>query len=515
MLRRVLVCPLIAAIAAAAAVGATACYEAPVERPENRVTQTWSSRVEQRDEIDLLFVIDDSPSMRPKQEALRARFASLMEPLAALAARGAPSKLHIGVITTDLGAGPETIRASAGGCAPGGRGARLVARGPGDPTCLGPVGKAYIEWDQTRTDASGAPASNLPSGRTLQETFSCIAAVGDKGCGFEQPLEAARKAIHDRDDIPDNAGFFRDDAILVVVFVTDEDDCSAPATTDLFGAASTATGLQDSFRCVRYGVMTGTPPSLVPLGATNGPLADARPATADVGGKLVDVQTYIDFFTRSRREGGATAGGADDVILARFSAPEAPFQTIVGRENINGIHPACPVEGGAGCKPLVQRSCAEHGLFGDPAVRLNAVVHALPSRVESSICAADYTPALADIAQRIYEKRLPACLTAPLDDPARPECVVTEEVPEGGQLVSRALPACDASGGPAPCWRVAEDRRCRPICDAPGGAPRYQAIEIVRTAPAVPGTIQRVSCSTRATPPSGSRDPLNPLGCAL
>jgi hypothetical protein len=398
-----------------------ACYEAPVEKPQTRVTETWSSRIDQRDEIDILFVIDDSPSMKPKQEALRQRFASLMEPLAALAARGAPSKLHIGVITTDLGAGPEPIRP--GTCSPGGKGARLVAKGAAGGDCVGPVGKPFIDWDQTRSDGSGMPASNLPAGRSLQETFSCIAAVGDQGWGFEQPLEAARRAIHGGDLITGNEGFFRPNAILVVVFVTDEDDCSADAA-DLFAPPSASMGDRDSFRCVRYGVMTGEPGMLVPLGATNGRLDDVRPATKDVGGKLIEVDDYIDFFTRPLRDGGAKAGGADDIILARISAPTTPFETIVGIENLNGAHLPCAP--GKTCKPLVQRSCVEGPLFGDPAVRLNTVVNALPSRVESSICAADYRPALEDIAQRIFEKRLPACLQAPLSNPANPECVVTE-----------------------------------------------------------------------------------------
>ena len=57
------------------------------------------------------------------------------------------------------------------------------------------------------------------------------------GCMIEQPLEAALKALLPSDSPvsfiegvargdTDNAGFLREDSILVLVFVTDEDDCS-------------------------------------------------------------------------------------------------------------------------------------------------------------------------------------------------------------------------------------------------------------------------------------------------
>ena len=59
------------------------------------------------------------------------------------------------------------------------------------------------------------------------------------GCGYEQPLEAALKALWPATDTSveflygeghgagTNAGFLRDDSLLIVVVITDEDDCSA------------------------------------------------------------------------------------------------------------------------------------------------------------------------------------------------------------------------------------------------------------------------------------------------
>jgi hypothetical protein len=54
------------------------------------------------------------------------------------------------------------------------------------------------------------------------------------GCGFEQHLEAMERALV-KHRHGDNAGFLRDDSILVVIILTDEDDCSvAPGHEDIF-----------------------------------------------------------------------------------------------------------------------------------------------------------------------------------------------------------------------------------------------------------------------------------------
>jgi hypothetical protein len=55
--------------------------------------------------------------------------------------------------------------------------------------------------------------------------------VGTSGPGWEQPLEAGVKMpLKDRMDDGANKGFLRDDALLAVVILTDEDDCSTAAS---------------------------------------------------------------------------------------------------------------------------------------------------------------------------------------------------------------------------------------------------------------------------------------------
>ncbi len=61
---------------------------------------------------------------------------------------------------------------------------------------------------------------------TPADTFACAAQLGDTGPSDEMPLAAVRAAFEDRISDGTNVGFLRPDALLAIVFLTDEDDCS-------------------------------------------------------------------------------------------------------------------------------------------------------------------------------------------------------------------------------------------------------------------------------------------------
>jgi hypothetical protein len=61
------------------------------------------------------------------------------------------------------------------------------------------------------------------------QTFACVANVGTGGNSDEMPLGAMRDAFEDRMMDNTNAGFHRSDALLGIVFLTDEEDCSYEA----------------------------------------------------------------------------------------------------------------------------------------------------------------------------------------------------------------------------------------------------------------------------------------------
>jgi len=60
----------------------------------------------------------------------------------------------------------------------------------------------------------------------LEATFSCLAQVGTDGPAIERPMDAVLAATSATLNAPGrcNAGFLRDDALLVVTFITDEED---------------------------------------------------------------------------------------------------------------------------------------------------------------------------------------------------------------------------------------------------------------------------------------------------
>jgi hypothetical protein len=60
----------------------------------------------------------------------------------------------------------------------------------------------------------------------MEQMFACAADVGTGGPGFEMQLHASELALGDRVADGTNAGFLREDALLAIVYLTDENDCS-------------------------------------------------------------------------------------------------------------------------------------------------------------------------------------------------------------------------------------------------------------------------------------------------
>lgn len=192
--------------------------------------------------VDLLFMVDNSPSMDPKQDALVKALPKMMDLLQSLF--GTSADLHVGVVSSDMGAGSGE---GAGGCASvlGNRGllwgndpnveagfatVKGLKNAAGDEGCGLNAGARWIEDVQ---NSNGVGRTKNYQGN-LTDVLACLTkAVGSNGCGFEHPLLAIRQALNPSDSInPQNAGFLRRDAYLAIVLITDEDDCSADASDD-------------------------------------------------------------------------------------------------------------------------------------------------------------------------------------------------------------------------------------------------------------------------------------------
>jgi len=344
------------------------------------------------DKIDILFLIGNEASTSQYQLDLANHFPLFVKALEQAAATH-PASYHIGVVTADLGAGPYTF--GNGICHPGGDGGKLQV-GPKSGPFAAPCpsvsfsgGVRFIDWDQV------AGTTNILGGVSLLDAFACMSSPGDLGCGFQHQLEATYWALHE--DIPENAGFLRADALLVVVYLTDEDDCSGTTDDDLFDPSPDGVaryGPLHSFRCAQFGITCGAVP--MPLPST--PIdarADCQPLASRDGGKLIDVQKYIDFFSKP----GGVKADPSDVILVSIAPPPAPFSThLTSPCSDSTTAPSCLV---------LDPSCVAPTnpvFFGNPAVRLATVIQSAATSQSTSSCDVDYTPALADLAQKIIAR---------------------------------------------------------------------------------------------------------------
>ncbi|RLB49953.1 MAG: hypothetical protein DRJ42_19920 [Deltaproteobacteria bacterium] len=210
--------------------------------------------------VDMVFVVDSSGSMSEEQRALAREFPRMVRMLATgdLDEDGRPefepvTDLRVAVITTELTTGDIDVP----GCTP--------SRLDGDNGVLRRHGYFWREeCDRDYPQFLEFHAGGTGAEQFVQD-FSCVAQVGTTGCGYEQPLEAALRALTpSTSDITfldgaghrdgENAGFVRDDAILAVVVITDEDDCSVadPGLFDLESARYPYDPMAPSPRCFAY-----------------------------------------------------------------------------------------------------------------------------------------------------------------------------------------------------------------------------------------------------------------------
>jgi hypothetical protein len=192
--------------------------------------------------IDILFVVDNSPSMDPKQKALAENFPKMMESLQKL--EGGMPDVHIGVVSSDMSAGAGE---AGGNCMPvlGNQGI-LWGNDPDRDSYLDNNKYASVKninngcgmasgarWIQDILNKDGLTRDTNYTGN-LTAVFSCLAkAVGTGGCGYEHTLQSLRVALNPADNInPQNFKFLRSRAFLGIVIVSDEDDCSADPSSE-------------------------------------------------------------------------------------------------------------------------------------------------------------------------------------------------------------------------------------------------------------------------------------------
>jgi hypothetical protein len=274
----------------------------------------------------------------------------------------------------------------------------------------------------------------------LASAFGCLALVGTTGCGFEQQLRAIGAAL----DNPENAGFLRDDAVLGIVIVTDEDDCSGPPG-DFFTMATPEAG---SFRCSQRGHLCGgAPPATMPASYPWSTCA----AAPDGGGALTPVAALVDDLRRRKREPRSI------VVSIITGTPDAPGDA---RYEV-GPNESEQERGRLDVRPI----CRDGSDTAAPALRLTAFADAFGAQGHvRSICRADFDDAIREFARAVAPDRRCLALASLYDtDPSAPgvqaECVVRETWQGAESEQTAAVPPCH-SGGPRPCWQLTASSTC-------------------------------------------------------
>ena len=365
---------------AAALPAVWACHTSRLIAPGSTLSggnQDLYQRTLTRD-LDIVFMIDDSSSMKELQNKLAASFPTFMNVLEGLP--GGLPNVHIGVVSSSMGAGRNP---SVDHCPQGGD-QGVFRAAPLGATCaqgsLNP-GQSFISHVNGATNYTG----------DIADVFSCIAALGDGGCGFEHQFASVLRALGADGQPPptQNAGFLRPDAYLMVVLITNEDDCSAPPDSALFDSSSALIsdplGPLKSYRCNEFGhICGGQAPPRTPAGPTD--LTGTCRSAED--GRLLRVADVVAALKRLKADPAK-------VLVAAIAGPKAPYVVDV-------LPPDLP---DVAKWPAVDHSCMETEAdgsvtYGDPSVRIAAWVEAFGANgVFENICAGDFRAALQDIAR--------------------------------------------------------------------------------------------------------------------
>jgi hypothetical protein len=362
--------------------------------------------------VDILFMIDNSSEMTSMQQKLVPQLAPFLHQLESLP-NGLPD-IHVAVVSSDMGA-PGDSTASLGCTAAGDQGTfQTTPRGSCTTSTLAD-GAAFVS-------NVGGVANYMG---TLDDVLSCIVPLGSNGCGFEHQLAAVARALGADGQPPPagNQGFLRPDAELAIFLLTNEDDCSAPADTTLYGlnggkqSLSNPLGPIGNYRCNQFGHLCKdpggsqpdtwiSPPLTVPADATGNPpeltLTDCVSNDGSTG-LLTPLSTYI---------AGIKALKVDPsrIVVGAITAPSIPYTVMwelpptdpMSGELWPNVMHSCGLPGGYTNPAATQMPM--DGSYGDPAVRVTQWIQAFGDNgVIGSVCDADYGATLQAFAGKVTQ----------------------------------------------------------------------------------------------------------------
>ena len=282
-------------------------------------------------EVDILLVVDNSLSMEDEQTKLSAGFEDFVEYFVV-----ANVEYHIGVTTTDIQVGAGRLQSSGG--------------------------YTYV-------------TPNTPS---AGDVFRDLVQVGISGSGYELGMEAALMALTEPNRSGANVGFFREEALLSVVFVSDEDDGSPWPVADYVNDLRDLKGQRrrdalNASALAGIDEATGLPTDcdLVPDNDIQGARAAWRywDVAAESGGTVADIcaEDYGDAI----RSMGLTSSRLRDTFELSRRADEDTIELTIFESGDEGEGLEVPPEGAEGSYPweYLEDDDVAFGLirFVDPA----------------------------------------------------------------------------------------------------------------------------------------------------
>lgn len=475
----------------------------------------WPTALDLDNELDVLFVVDDSPAIAPRLPQLAEGVAALAGRL--LAASPRPS-LRFAVTSTDAGnprctstpdlgaLGIESCRARLDAFVDAGSG--IDARAACTDACsLTTLALRPSLADDGATEVRPwievTPwGSNLPDGVELAEALRCAVPQGIAGCEFTSPLGNLARALARTHDTSDPAyPFLRPGADLLIVVVSAGNDCSLAVGHDahfvdeeVFWGELQLPDLTPAI-CWRAGVVCqgpgpvydGCAPGLLgDDGQPTGPEQAVLTPVQSVGGALEALRDEQQKFNADAQVtlfsvAGVPAGYPEGQPIVYADADDPEFQ------RRHGIGPGCA-----------------DTFAAPPPVRLLAagVDVALDGFAAESICRDDWSDSFTRLAAAADEHMRPTCYPKCVLDSDR-DTPTLEPMCEFAAVNTfdpwrTSVPVCVregdawvAPGGSTRCVVLRSGSELSPECVADGS---NLEVEVVLTAADPPGTVYHSAC---------------------
>jgi hypothetical protein len=490
--------------------------------------------------LDLVFMVDNSPSMAPKVAKMNENFPRLIKALED-PGDGTLPDVRVAVINSDLGTGGAFQNNS---CA--------VKNLPdGTQSYFGDLGRfQMLKKPEACTFQDGALFLEYKGGQPVNYTgdinnvFACLARnLGTMGCGEEHNIQAFEFALAAQGvgNETQQQAFLRRTAYLGLVFLSDEDDCSAATNDRLFGDLQDAREESASLRCATRAHRCGSDnlnnsgPLYPTKNAYTSPFAKCEARVGDECSAETDTSKPTDCnplrnITQFANEMKALRDDPDNQILvagifgwpiddaamakAEYKIDKVPNPNTadVQRPLVWDYWPVCYDPGHMPRDPKVfDPEAAGHGAMG--GLRNAAFVDQFGENgLKFSICQPNFSDSMKKIGDAIAKKLQNLCVDYKLVDTkldqegVQADCRVVWRKPvtnDKGQVTweesPTSLPQCEPGATsdniPSDCWRLTRDKTKCPV--------NGQLIEVLRTRAEIdkqrqldPGTKISMQCRT-------------------